>query len=159
MSESINGAKSMKRCVEPELLDQMAASDPRAGRARQDLRRVNRLMQNAGILGDALDRAGVPRGARIVAEIGAGDGSMMLRLARRWAGDRQPRLVLVDRALMVSQQTRSDFAAAGWRLHTVEADVFDWLAQPDSSRCDVMVANLFLHHFEREPLVALLALI
>ena len=45
----------MQRRVEPELLDALPADDPRAVRSREDLRRINRLMGNQSVLGNALD--------------------------------------------------------------------------------------------------------
>src|SRR5215471_2798614 len=47
---------SFPRRVEPELLDQLPADDPRAIRARRDVGRANTLMMNAGIIASALMR-------------------------------------------------------------------------------------------------------
>ena len=94
-------AHGMVRSVEPELLDDLADSDPRAVRARRELRRVNVLMGNPRILTASL--AGhVRRGHALkIAEIGAGDGSVMAAVARRL---RVPgaELTLVDRAALLS---------------------------------------------------------
>src|SRR4029453_9012932 len=63
------------RIIETEWLDSLAPSDPRAEHARRDLRRVNTIMGNARHIATALE----PRwreGMR-VADLGAGDGSLM----------------------------------------------------------------------------------
>lgn len=73
----------MQRCIEPELLDHLPASDPGAIRSRRDLVRVNLLMGHAAIMARSLlCGAGRPR---VLIDIGAGDGTFMLRVARRLA--------------------------------------------------------------------------
>ena len=64
----------MQRCIEKELLDELAPEDARAIRSRRDLRRLNFFMGNAGILARALDGL-CPRDVPLrIAEAGAGDG-------------------------------------------------------------------------------------
>ena len=148
----------MARAVEPEWLDTLAPDDPRAVRSRADLRRVNGLMGNARIV------AGLLRGAaagpvRRVAEIGAGDGTFALRVARAWASSGgTPEMMLVDRVPVVAPETRNAFREAGWEARPEAADVFDWL---DAQRepCDAIFANLFLHHFADDALTRLLGAI
>ena len=79
----------MHRVVEPELLDDLPPADPRAVGSRADLRRLNLLMGHAGILSRALrqplaETSLRSRPLRLV-ELGAGDGTLLLRLARRWS--------------------------------------------------------------------------
>jgi Methyltransferase domain len=139
----------MARRVEPEWLDELPAHDPRAQRSRRDLVRINALMGNAAIV------AGELRQFRSIAEIGAGDGGFLLRVARA-VETRDAEAILVDRQDIVSDATRTQFAALCWQARSVRADVFDWLeATPP---VDAIVANLFLHHFEPPRLAAMLAL-
>jgi len=70
------------RRVDPELLDELPPDDPRAQRSRRDLRVVNRIMGHAGVLMHALDAVATRSPMRLV-ELGAGDGTLLLRLARR----------------------------------------------------------------------------
>ena len=146
----------MKRVVEPEILDELPAADPRAQASRRDLRRLNWWMGHAAIFAREWQRALRTPPRRLV-ELGAGDGTLMLRLARRFAR-RWPgvEVTLVDRQPVVSSSTLEAFAALGWRAEPVAADVFDWLAQPVAARVDLMNANLFLHHFEPARLAGLL---
>lgn len=141
------------RHLEPEWLDELPADDPRAIRSRADLRRVNRWMGQAGIMARLLARhAGRP--PRTLLELGAGDGTFMLRLARRLA-PRWPgvRVRLVDRLSLVSPETIAGFARLGWRCEPVVADVFDL----GDEGADVIAANLFLHHFRDDQIRTLFA--
>ena len=143
---------SFPRLLESEILDQLREDDPRAVRSRQDLGRINYVMGSAGILARALlasHGATVPQ--RII-EFGAGDGSLMLRLAQRLA-PRWPgvHVVLLDRQHCVAPHTRAAFARTGWTVQVRQEDVADWIAgaqsgQPDGF--DIALANLFIHHFD-----------
>ena len=135
----------MERRVEPEILDGLHADDPAARRSRRDLARVNRIMGNAGILARRLGRLrGSPRN---ILEIGAGDGATSLAIARKlyrhWPG---ARLTLLDRQPVVPRQRLAAFAALGWQAEPVTGDVFDVLGR--SRGHDLIIANLFLHHFD-----------
>lgn len=151
---------NISRRVEPEWLDQLPPRDSRAVRSRRDLQRVNALMGNAVIVARELRRGfrvGLPR---LIAEIGAGDGTFMLQLAARtstqWKG---VHVVLLDRQDIVAPATRDGFGSVGWKVESVTADVFEWLAQPAGQAFDVIIANLFLHHFDATRLTILLSLI
>ena len=148
---------SLPRCVEPEWLDELPADDPRAIRSRRDLSRVNAWMLQTGIMARLLakHRGGEP--PRAIVELGAGDGSFMLGIARRMAS-RWPgvTVVSVDRQNIVSDQTRQAFRAVGWKIETVTADIFDFFKQRTRD-ADIVTANLFLHHFSRDELARLLA--
>ena len=150
----------MARRVEPEWLDGLPWRDPVAVRSRRDLRRVNLLMGNAAIIQRELNRHCGDESHRAIAEIGAGDGTLMLQLAQactpRWSDSD---VVLLDRQDLVSPTTLNAFSSFGWRAECVASDVFSWLAEPPGRVFDVMVANLFLHHFEAPALAALLSLI
>jgi hypothetical protein len=158
----------MARRVDPEWLDELPAHDPRARRSRRDLVRINALMGNAALVAGEL-RLGTDQGQTgdrpgsdpaltpvlRIAEIGAGDGGFLLRVARA-LGARAGQAILVDRKSIVTVATHAAFAERGWGAKAVEADVFDWLrATPP---VDAIVANLFLHHFEPRRLAEMLAL-
>jgi hypothetical protein len=150
---------SLLRSVEPELLDQMPAADRRAIRARRDLKRLNAVILQAGIMARMLAEHWGHGQPRTMLDLGAGDGTFMLsvarRLAARWPG---VTVTLLDRQNIVNQETRRAFVAAGWKVETVAADVFEYLEQIKSPGVDVITANLFLHHFQQDQLARLLAL-
>jgi hypothetical protein len=138
----------MKRLVEPEWLDELPPNDPGAMRSRHDLYRLNSLMGNLSILASLLQPPAEGRLGRRIVELGAGDGTFMLRLARRLSPRwKQAHVVLVDGKDAIAHETRAGFAALGWTVEIITADVFDWLRQPMSRPADAMIANLFLHHF------------
>lgn len=144
----------MKRIVEPELLDTLPPDDPRAVRSRRDLRRVNAWMRHHAIVARALEQNGNGSVPRQITELGAGDGNFLLRVAQnlssRWSG---VDATLLDLQKNVSAKTLAAFAAHGWRAEAVVADVFEW--PENSGDSEVVIANLFLHHFEAARLTEL----
>jgi hypothetical protein len=149
---------SLPRRVQPELLDNLAADDPRAQRSRDDLRRVQRAMAALSVLKRALDSATSESPPHTILELGAGDGSLLLRLAQqraaRWPG---VSVTLLDRLDLIALRTLDSLRNLGWTPSVVAMDVFDWLARPHATRWDVIFANLFIHHFSDQPLMRLLA--
>jgi len=135
------------RLLVPEMLDTLVEDDPRAIHSRKDLRRINRIMGAAGILLHAL--ISMPTAPRRIIEFGAGDGSLMLRLAKRlslrWT---DVHLVLLDRQNIVEHQTLNDFARIGWSVEIMQADINEWAASGAAQHFDIAIANLFIHHFD-----------
>ncbi len=138
------------RHLVPERLDLLPPDDPGAIGSRRDLRQINRLMAQPR-LAAALLRRHLRQPPRRIVELGAGDGVTSLALARRlaphWPG---VTMVLLDRHDLAPPRIRAGFAALGWRVETVAADVFDWLDGTSGQRFDAVLANLFLHHFDAE---------
>src|SRR5882724_13123963 len=135
----------MNRIVEPELLDTLPPDDPRAIRSRRDLRRVNAWMRNHSIMADALQNNLNGHAPKQITELGAGDGDFLLGIAKRIS----PRwknvdATLLDRQKIVRAETLAAFENSGWHAEPVVADVFNWPQTPTQ----IVVANLFLHHFE-----------
>jgi len=143
----------VKRKVEPELLDDLPPEDARARASRADLRRLNAWMGNTRLAAHALAKAVGSRAPFRIVQLGAGDGSFLLSVARQlatqWSG---VRAVLVDRRKAAGDEILSAFATINWRAHFEEADVFDWLGRSAPQTDDVLIANLFLHHFPHEQL-------
>ncbi len=146
----------MKRILEPELLDHLPPDDPRAIRSRADLRRLNKIMRHAEIFAGSLTKK-FSQPPRRIADLGAGDGSLMLKIAQRtrWRGTT---VTFVDQQNIVSPQTLAQFRGLDWQVEIVTGDVFDWAAKL-SVPLDCMIANLFLHHFTNEKLSALFGLL
>jgi len=85
----------------------------------------------------------------------AGDGNFLLRLAKKLSAHwRDVNVRLLDRQNNFSPETLASFAALEWRAETIVADVTRWT--PPADRDAVIVANLFLHHFEDSQLSGLL---
>jgi SAM-dependent methyltransferase len=144
------------RLVEAEALDGLAAQDPKALRSRRDLRRVHVAMRSVSILRRAIASLQLKAAPRRILELGAGDGTLLLRLARvlrpRW---RDVELTLLDRLDLVTDSTREGFRALGWNVTVSRSDALEWAAWP-GAHYDLCIANLFLHHFETPALTTLL---
>ncbi len=142
----------MPRRVDAEELDSLVADDPAAQRSRNDLRRLHVAMGTLSIMTKALGGDFNPSPVRIL-ELGAGDGSLALRFARR----RAPLLpnvsfTLLDRQQIVEEATLQGLRETGWSPKVATADVFDWLDGTTEGPWDIIVANLFIHHFQGEDL-------
>jgi hypothetical protein len=139
----------MRRLVEPELLDSLPPGHAAAVWSRRDLRRINWWMRNerhvAGAIASLRERP-----VRIL-ELGAGDGTFMLKVAQR-LGYGDGCLYLLDREPVVEQQTIERLSALGWKTTVIKADVHDWLQQAEGTNVDLITANLFLHHFQEAEL-------
>jgi hypothetical protein len=145
------------RRLTPELLDLLPATDRRAIGSRRDLVRLNRIMWQDAIIAGVL-RAGASTPARTILELGAGDGTFMLRVAGRLAPTwPHVAVTLLDRQDLVTPVTRAAFVDLGWQVETIQADVFDMLTAASPDVYDAITANLFLHHFEGAALRSLLA--
>ena len=157
---------TLARTVLPELLDDLGMQDPRAQRSRRDLQRLHWVMGTQRILLDALrkmplQRSDSPSSPPLrVLELGAGDGSLMLGVARALQGEWPAvSLTLLDQHNLLESSTERRYARAGWRVTVQVGDIFDWAKQapvagwkPDTGRWDLIVSNLFLHHFEDQEL-------
>lgn len=154
--DTANRAGGWHRRVMPEILDRLPADDARAVRARRDLRVVNRIMGSLSVLLPALDSAISSRPARLI-ELGSGDGTLMLRLARsrvrHW-----PKIgvTLLDKEPAISDATLAAIGDLGWSVDVVTADALDWLEAAPYDPETVLFANLFVHHFAGEQLTRLL---
>lgn len=154
----------MNRSVKPELLDDLPPGDPQAISSRADLRRLNRIMGHAGILMKELrvylDADSFPRSQPMrICELGAGDGTLLFELARRGAAmGIEAEVTTIDQLNVVSEETRRALDALHWPVNPVTSDIFCWLEGLDFS-VDVVLANLFLHHFPNAGLRKLLQMV
>jgi hypothetical protein len=150
---------SLLRSVQPEILDHMPADDARAVRARRDLKRVNAVILQTGIMARLLAAHWGEAAPRTILDLGTGDGAFMLTVARalkaRWSG---VTVTLLDRQSIVSRQTQDAFAALGWTAEPVAGDVLAYLEALPPASVDIITANLFLHHFTEAQLTRLLEL-
>jgi len=159
---------SFARIVVPEVLDGLPANAPEAQASRRDLQLVHRVMGSRGIVLRALRSLPTPRLSKRplrVLELGAGDGSLMVGVARSLQGEWPTvSLTLLDLHNLLSPTTTADYAAVGWEVRAQVGDALSWAAGEaagwpphDALRWDLIVANLFLHHFQAPQLITLLA--
>ncbi len=146
-----------QRQVLPERLDVMAVSDPAARRARRDLQRVHRVMRSLTILQHAIQSLHMTRQPRNILELGAGDGSLMLRFAQSSHSSwREVQVTFLDRQDVIAAETRRRFNRLGWNVQVLSTDALDWAQATAERRYDLCVTTLFLHHFESHALKLLL---
>lgn len=130
----------MERCVEPEILDSLPANDREAIRSRRDLRWINAIMGNHRWIARRV-RSLIRPGWRVL-ELGAGDGGLGRRLIASSAID--PRdLCAVDLAPRPDDWP----SEPGWKQQNIFAEPLP--------PAELVVANLFLHHFKAPDLVKL----
>jgi len=158
----------MPRIVAEETLDHLSPDDPAAIRSRRDLVRIHKAMGTRSIVArgwQELMPTERTRGPLRILEIGAGDGSLLLGVARslspRWP---QVQLTLLDRQDIVHPRTLAAYGEWGWSAQTHVVDVLAWASGADSAaagtrpqRWDLITTTLFLHHFEGDALDRLLA--
>jgi hypothetical protein len=150
----------MKRLVQPEWLDEMPATAREAIGSRRDLQRLNTWMAHPRLAWKALHSIPLRGPAPRLAELGAGDGTFLLGVARRLGNSwRGTAATLVDRQSLVAAETVRGFSDLGWRVQFCRSDVFDWCVHSGTERFDAVLANLFLHHFGQGELRKLLQLI
>src|SRR5450631_1600683 len=146
-----------RRMVEREELDGLAADDPRGRRSRRDLRRVHIAMRSISNLQRAVAALRLAAQPRRILELGAGDGTLLLRFARaqrpQWS---DVELTLLDRVDLVSEETRVGYRELGWQVNFLRADALEWAASKETCRYDLGFANLFLHHLDSAPLILML---
>lgn len=149
--------KQSCRVVEAEELDELTAEDPRGLRSRRDLGRVHLVMRSISNLQRALAELRLLAPPRRILELGAGDGSLLLRFARaqrpHW---KDVEITLLDRVDLASEQTSAAYRHLGWRVAWRRADALEWAVSAEPRSYDLCFASLFLHHFEPAPLALLL---
>jgi hypothetical protein len=92
-----------------------------------------------------------------VLELGSGDGLCLLGVSRLLAGKWSAvDASLLDRQDIVLPETRKAFASVDWKVKAIQRDVFEFLNSPGDHKFDLVIANLFLHHFKESQLQRLL---
>src|SRR5262245_15249612 len=141
---AIGMGKFLLRNVEPELADHLTGDDPRALRFRRDLRRLNAFFMTDRVMARTLLKHWGGVAPREIVDLGAGDGTFMLRVAQRLAPRwRDVTVKLVDQQDIVGAHVRNGFGALHWNIQTVAVYVFEFLQKTQSS-VDIVKADGFL---------------
>ncbi|MGF1656635.1 MAG: hypothetical protein ACFCU3_06610 [Verrucomicrobiales bacterium] len=124
------------RVVEPELLDSLAPDDPGAQQNRKELRVINAIIGSHAWMRAAIHRVGRQLSASPirVLELGAGDDSLFRQVTRSSAF--QWEWTCLD---MIPTPPGID-PACRWRQGNVLTTTWP--------ECDLVVANMFLHHLK-----------
>ena len=153
-------AMIQEREVEPEQLDELPSDHPDAIESRNDLKRLNWWMGNAPRLAKEIGTWSAQAPVRAIVDLGGGDGALIAdALERLGPNPNRERGVVrvVDRHPCISAANRQRLQEMGWEVETIEADAIEWLTGSSAPAIDVIVANLFLHHFPAGSLRDLLA--
>lgn len=124
------------RKLTPELLDNLPHDDPGARRSRNDLLRINHFMGNEAWIMQNLD----PKTSSI-SELGAGDGSLLSKIHAKLPEITIHAYDLAPKPLRISESIQ-------WHKG-------DFLDSPLLQTGGTLIANLILHHFTDEQLIAL----
>lgn len=128
------------RLVIPEILDHLPPDDPEAIRSRRDLRMINALMGNDRWILKTLKK--FPQAANQgITELGAGDGTLTNKLAALFP---ESSITALDLAPPPSHLNP--------RVYWQQGDLFQ-AEKPIQG--GILIANLFLHHFEGQALIDL----
>ena len=125
------------RSVQPEVLETLAYNDPAALRSRQDLLLVNGIMGNHRWISRMVRQHCQPDWQ--ITELGAGDGALSHKLAEQKLCQTRDL-----HAFDLAPRPASWPADAAW----TQGDLFAQNLPPSQ----VLIANLFLHHFQAEQL-------
>lgn len=125
-----------QRCLVPELLDSLEATDIRAIRSRRDLRLINAFLGNERWIARRISDHS--SSIRHLAELGSGEGTLT-----RLLHCKLPAAVVTG--LDLASRPEKLPSTIGW----VRGDFFDTLATVGGDTC---TGNLILHHFRDEDL-------
>jgi hypothetical protein len=146
-----------QRRVLPEHLDTLQSDDPVARRSRRDLQRVHRVMRSLTVLRRAVSTLSMTQQPRRILELGAGDGSLMLRFARSLRPSwRDVQVTFIDRHDLIGPEVRKPLGLLGWDAQVLRMDALDWARTSSDQQYDLCVTTLFLHHFQSPELEQLL---
>lgn len=137
------------RVLTPELLDSLPPDDPAAQASRRDLRRLHPLLGQIGLWTRWLKRNFPHRPPASLADLGAGDGSLLGTVLLRAypKGGHGARVFFVDRQPVVPESTLYHLRRCNWIPSVVASDVFAWAEE--GPPVEATLANLFLHHFDQ----------
>lgn len=127
----------MQRVVEPEIIDELPPDHPDVVRSRADLKVINFLMGNERWIARQIRDFSEARKKGVI-EIGAGEGTLLKRLAGAYPEIPLTACDLAPRPAELPERISWD-----------QRDVFESLS---SASGGILAANLFLHHFEEPEL-------
>ena len=144
------------RRLTPEILDSLPPSDPAALASRRDLQRIHPFLGQHRLWIEWLRKTYPSAPPRSLADLGCGDAHLLAQILPLAfpGGGNGCHLLLVDRQPCVSSAILAQFRQAHWQPSVLSATAFSWAQS--TTAVDLVLTNLFLHHFEDAPLEKLL---
>lgn len=143
------------RSHEAEIMDDLAAPENELRQNLRELEVINKLLGGYSIVLNALDKLDLPKDKPTsIIDIGSGGGDMLREIAG-WAQQRKKEVVLTgidyNRVMIhYAMEHSADYDNISYKQMSV------WDEQMWQERADVVLCNLFCHHFTDEELVPML---
>lgn len=139
------------RHLTPEKLDSLSPSDPAAIASRRDLQRLHSILgqRKLWLPGSETNIPIVLPPVWSISVAATGTSSPQSSLSLFLMAATEP-ASFVDRQPSVSDSTIDYLRRQNWLPSLVSADVHEWAQS--APRVELIIANLFLHHFADEPL-------
>lgn len=143
------------RVLTTELLDSLPPEDPSAQASRRDLRRLHPLLGQVRVWTDWLKENFPVRPPASLADLGAGDGSLLGTVLLRTypQGGHGARIFFVDRQPVIPESTVALLRRRNWLPSVLGADALEWVEE--GPPLEAALANLFLHHFNERDITRL----
>jgi 2-polyprenyl-3-methyl-5-hydroxy-6-metoxy-1,4-benzoquinol methylase len=90
-------------------------------------------------------------------ELGAGDATLLLSILSQTRLKSGRDITLIDQQNLLGEETRSRFSRFGAAVELRQQNVLEWAAEPTVESYDLVICNLFLHHFREPELKMILA--
>jgi len=142
------------RSLLPEKMDDLLVDESELRKNLEELEIVNRLLGGYHVVFDALGKINFPRKKITIFDLGSGGGDT-LRAIAKWAREKKMdvNLIGIDRNPVMTkyaEEKSKNFS----NLHFKTMNVFD--DELLDAKADVVMNNLFCHHFTDEQLVKLI---
>lgn len=143
------------RSNEAEIMDDLAAPENELRQNLRELEVINKLLGGYSIVLHALDKLDLPKDKPTsIIDIGSGGGDMLREIAG-WAQQRKKEVVLTgidyNRVMIhYAMEHSADYRNISYKQMSV------WDEQMWEERADVVLCNLFCHHFTDAALVQIL---
>ncbi|MCX6936192.1 MAG: class I SAM-dependent methyltransferase [Verrucomicrobia bacterium] len=140
------------RRLTPEILDSLPHSDPAAIASRRDLQRLHPLLDQHRLWIRWLRKTFPDSPPKTIADLGCGDAHLLAQILPRAfpQGGNGSRLLLVDLQPCLPCSTLDQFEKQNWKPEVISSDVSTWAK--NTPPVDLIMTNLFLHHFENASL-------
>jgi 2-polyprenyl-3-methyl-5-hydroxy-6-metoxy-1,4-benzoquinol methylase len=112
-------------------------------------------MANASLI--AAEINALPDQPRRWLELGAGDATLLLSILSQTRLRSGREITVIDQQNLIGEETRGRFSRFGASVQLRQQNVLEWAAESTGESYDLVICNLFLHHFREPELKMILA--